>query len=204
MFAMASSVRLAGNVDAPIWNQRRGLVATIADKDPGCARRSYRHELAPVPWRHRTAQLATGRIRRSLQAVTKETATVPSPTFFRRHRWQLVLGALLLVAVGVGSLWTLITLTFSYSDGDRVGYVQKFSHKGWLCRTWEGELAMTPVPGAAPQIFTFTVRDPKVVQQIHDSEGKKVALRYQEKKGIPSSCFGDTRYFISEARLLTQ
>ena len=136
--------------------------------------------------------------------MTNETTTVPSPTFFRRHRWQLVLVALLLVVVGVGSLWTLITLTFSYSDGDRVGYVQKFSHKGWLCRTWEGELAMTPVPGAAPEIFTFTVRDPKVVQQIHDAEGKKVALHYQEKKGIPSSCFGDTRYFISEMRPLNQ
>jgi hypothetical protein len=134
--------------------------------------------------------------------VTNETATAPSPAFFRRHRWQLMLVAVLLVVVGVGSLWTLITLTFSYSDGDRVGYVQKFSHKGWLCRTWEGELAMTPVPGAAPEIFTFTVRDPKVVQQIHDAEGKKVALHYQEKKGIPSSCFGDTRYFISEMRPL--
>lgn len=115
-----------------------------------------------------------------------------------------MLVALLLAVVGVGALWTLITLTFSYSDGDRVGYVQKFSHKGWICRTWEGELAMTPVPGAAPEIFTFTVRDPKVVQQIHDAEGKRVALHYQEKRGIPSSCFGDTRYFISGVRAINQ
>jgi hypothetical protein len=158
-----------------------------------------------IPSRRRIAQLATGRIRRSLQAVTNEAAaTSPPATFFRRHRWQLVLVALLLVVAGVGSLWTLVTLTFSYSDGDRVGYVQKFSHKGWVCRTWEGELAMTPVPGAAPEIFTFTVRDAKVVQQIHDAEGKKVALHYKEKKGIPSSCFGDTRYFISEVRALNQ
>ena len=63
------------------------------------------------------------------------------------------------MVVAAGSLWTLITLTFSYSDGDRIGYVQKFSHRGWLCRTWEGELAMNPVPGATPQIFPFTVRD---------------------------------------------
>ena len=147
------------------------------------------------------AQLATDKIPRSLQAVTNEAAAAPPTTFLRRHRWQFVLVALLLVVAGVGSLWTLITLTFSYSDGDRVGYVQKFSHKGWVCRTWEGELAMTPVPGAAPEIFTFTVRDPKVVQQIHDAEGKKIALHYKEKKGIPSSCFGDTRYFISEMRV---
>ncbi len=136
--------------------------------------------------------------------MTTEATAVPASTFFRRHRWQLVLVALLLVVIGVASLWTLITLTFSYSDGDRIGYVQKFSRRGWICRTWEGELAMTPVPGAVPQIFPFTVRDPKVVQQIHDGEGKKIALHYQEKKGIPSSCFGDTRYFISEMRILSQ
>jgi hypothetical protein len=131
-------------------------------------------------------------------------ASSPPQTFFRRHRIAIVLTALVTVAIGVGALWTLITLTFSYSDGDRVGYVQKFSHKGWLCRTWEGELAMTPVPGAAPEIFTFTVRDEKVVKLIHDAEGKKVALHYKEKKGIPSSCFGDTRYFISDMRVLNQ
>lgn len=131
-------------------------------------------------------------------------AVSPPQTFLRRHRIAIVLTGLVAVAIGVGALWTLITLTFSYSDGDRVGYVQKFSHKGWICRTWEGELAMTPVPGAAPEIFTFTVRDANVVKQIHDAEGKKVALHYKEKKGIPSSCFGDTRYFISEMRLLNQ
>jgi len=137
--------------------------------------------------------------------VTIDATSQPSPpTFFRRHRIPIVLIGLLAVLVGAGALWVLITLTFSYSDGDRIGYVQKFSHRGWICRTWEGELAMTPVPGAVPQIFSFTVRDPKVAQQIHDAEGKKVAVHYQEKKGIPSSCFGDTRYFISEMRVLNQ
>jgi hypothetical protein len=99
-------------------------------------------------------------------------------------------------------LWTAITLTFSYSDGDRVGYVQKFSRKGWVCRTWEGELAMTPVPGAAPEIFPFTVRDEAVVKRIQGAEGKKVALHYKEKRGVPSSCFGDTPYFINDVRPL--
>ena len=112
--------------------------------------------------------------------------------------------ALVLVLAGVAALWTFITLTFSYSDGDRVGYVQKFSHKGWICRTWEGELAMTPVPGAAPEIFYFTVRDDRVAKEVAALEGKKVALHYKEKKGVPSSCFGDTHYFISEVRPLGQ
>ena len=137
--------------------------------------------------------------------MTTEIAVPPPPsTFFRRHRWKIILFGLLGVAVAAGSLWTFITLTFSYSDGDRVGYVQKFSHRGLLCRTWEGELAMSPVPGATPQIFPFTVRDEDTVKRIKESEGKRVALHYKEKRGIPSSCFGDTSYFISDVRVLGQ
>jgi len=147
--------------------------------------------------------LAAGEIRRSLSLVTTEIAVPPQPTsFFRRHRWKIILFGFIALVVGAGSLWTLITLTFSYSDGDRVGYVQKFSHRGWLCRTWEGELAMTPVPGATPQIFSFSVRDNDTVKRIKDAEGKRVALHYKEKRGIPSSCFGDTNYFISDIRVL--
>ena len=150
--------------------------------------------------------MAAGQIPRSLSLVTTEIATMSPPpqaaTFFRRHRWKIILFGFLAVVVAAGSLWTLITLTFSYSDGDRVGYVQKFSHRGWLCRTWEGELAMTPVPGATPQIFSFTVRDDDTVKRIKDAEGKRVALHYKEKRGLPSSCFGDTNYFISDMRVL--
>lgn len=130
------------------------------------------------------------------------TAATQPTTFFRRNRGKVILSLLVLALAGAASLWTLITLTFSYSDGDRIGYVQKFSHKGWICRTWEGELAMTPVPGAAPQIFTFTVRDPAVVARITAAEGKRIALHYKEKRGVPSSCFGETSYFISDMRIL--
>jgi hypothetical protein len=129
-------------------------------------------------------------------------APTPPQTFFRRHRWKIILIGFLAAIAGAAALWTLVTLTFSYSDGDRIGYVQKFSHKGWICRTWEGELAMTPVPGSAPQIFTFTVRDKAVVKRIQEAEGKKVALHYKEKRGVPSSCFGDTNYFIADMRVL--
>ena len=150
--------------------------------------------------------MAASRIPRSLWQVTREIATMSPPpqsaTFFRRHRWKIILFGLIAVVVAAGSLWTLITLTFSYSDGDRVGYVQKFSHRGWLCRTWEGELAMTPVPGATPTIFSFTVRDDDTAKRIKDAEGKRVALHYKEKRGVPSSCFGDTNYFISDIRVL--
>jgi hypothetical protein len=133
---------------------------------------------------------------------TEAVAAPPPQTFFRRHRWRIILFGLLALVAVAATLWTLATLAYSYSDGDRIGYVQKLSHRGWVCRTWEGELAMTPVPGATPQIFSFTVRDDAVVKRIKDSEGKRVALHYKEKRGIPSSCFGDTSYFISDVRTL--
>jgi hypothetical protein len=136
------------------------------------------------------------------QAPVSADGPAARATFFRRHRWKIVLIGFLVAASGVAALWTVITLTFSYSDGDRVGYVQKFSHKGWVCRTWEGELAMTPVPGSAPEIFYFTVRDEAVVKGIQAAEGKKVALHYKEKRGVPTSCFGDTHYFIADVRVL--
>lgn len=121
---------------------------------------------------------------------------------FRRHRGKFLAIGFLGVVGTVAGLWTAITLNFSYSDGDRIGYVQKFSRKGWICRTWEGELAMTPVPGATPQIFTFTVPDDAVAKRVAAAEGKKVALHYKEKRGVPSSCFGDTGYFVTDVRLL--
>jgi hypothetical protein len=130
------------------------------------------------------------------------TATASNPSFVRRHRLKLIPLALLLVAAIVVGLWTTVTLAFSYSSGDRIGYVQKFSRKGWVCPTWEGELAMTPVPGSQPQIFAFTVPDPAVAKKVAEAEGKKVALHYSEKRGVPTSCFGDTQYFVNDIRIL--
>src|SRR5215813_5111834 len=92
--------------------------------------------------------------------------------------------------------FTWLTLHWSYSDGERAGYLQKFSRKGWVCKTYEGELAMTTVPGVAPTIWSFSVRDDKVAAQISEAIGKKVALHYTEHRGIPSSCFGETNYFV--------
>ena len=135
------------------------------------------------------------------------TAAAPpaeKPSFFRRHRWKLILLGVLFVGAGGATLWTLATLSFSYSAGDRIGYVQKLSRKGWICRTWEGELAMTPVPGSAPQMFDFTVPDPAIAKKITELEGKKVALHYEEKRGVPSSCFGETHYFIRDVRAVAQ
>lgn len=93
--------------------------------------------------------------------------------------------------------WTWATLHISYSTGERAGFVQKISRKGWLCKTWEGELAMATLPGTMPQIFQFSVRDQKVAQEIERTVGQRVSLHYEEHRGVPTSCFGETGYFIT-------
>jgi hypothetical protein len=115
----------------------------------------------------------------------------------KAKKWgiRLVVGALLLAVVGVG-LYTLATLNYAYSKGERVGFVQKISKKGWVCKTDEGELAMVNIAGQQAEIFHFSVRDDEVVKKIESFAGHKVALQYEEHRGIPSSCFGDTTYFV--------
>ena len=121
----------------------------------------------------------------------------------RRHRkWPWILGAVILSPVVLLTLWTLAVLNFSYSQGDRAGYVQKFSKKGWLCKTWEGELAMVNIPGAMQQQWEFTVRDDSVARVITNSMGKRVSLAYNEHRGVPTSCFGETQYYVTGVRVI--
>lgn len=121
----------------------------------------------------------------------------------RRRRWPLLLLALLVLTGAGFALYVWATLSFSYSSGERAGYVQKFSHKGWLCKTWEGELAMVNLPGAMPEIFRFTVRDGAVAARLDQTMGQRVALHYEQHRGVPSSCFGDTEYFVTAVRPVT-
>jgi hypothetical protein len=100
-----------------------------------------------------------------------------------------------IVLAAAGYFW--VVLAWSYSTGERVGWVQKLSKKGWICKTWEGELTMISMPGAVPEKFQFTVRDGAVADRINRVMGKRVALHYEEKVGLPTSCFGDTRYFVT-------
>ena len=102
---------------------------------------------------------------------------------------------ILIAVLGFGG-WTWATLSYNYSDGERAGYVQKLSRKGWICKTWEGELALVNLPGAMPEIFYFSVRDDAVAKRIQQSVGKRVALSYEQHIGIPTTCFGETEYFV--------
>jgi hypothetical protein len=112
----------------------------------------------------------------------------------------ITLATILLLSIG----WVWLTLQWSYSEGDRAGYVQKLSKKGWLCKTWEGEIAMVTMPGAIPEKFEFTVRDDATANQINALAGRRVVLYYQQHKFIPSSCFGETEYFVKNVRELSE
>ena len=118
--------------------------------------------------------------------------------------WLLIIGALIVVLpITAMFLWSVIALNYSYSNGDRAGYVQKFSKKGWVCKTWEGNLSMINIPGAAPEQWNFTVRDDSVAQIISGYMGKQVSLHYTEHSGVPTSCFGETRYYVTGVRLVS-
>jgi hypothetical protein len=109
---------------------------------------------------------------------------------------------LILVVIAAAAAWTWLSLTWSYSTGERVGIVQKLSNKGWICKTWEGELNMVVLPGAIPEKFFFTVRDDAVADAINRLAGKRVSLTYEEHRFIPTTCFGETSYFVSGAKAL--
>ena len=104
------------------------------------------------------------------------------------------------VIVILFALYTWLTLRWSYASGIRAGYVQKLSQKGWVCKTWEGELAMVNAPGTLTEKFLFTVREDSVAKKINDVLGKRVALSYEQHVGVPSSCFGETSYFVTDVR----
>lgn len=103
----------------------------------------------------------------------------------------------LIAAALLAALYFFVAWNWSYSTGERAGWVQKISKKGWICKTWEGELALVSLPGSAVEKFLFTVHDDAVAEQITKVVGKRVSLHYEEKVGLPTSCFGDTRHFVT-------
>jgi hypothetical protein len=126
--------------------------------------------------------------------MTDTAAPAPRPR--RRFRLWLTLLALLVVPALLFTLYIGAVFAFSYSEGERAGILQKFSRKGWFCKTYEGELAMSIVPGVTPTIWEFSVRDERVVPRLEAVIGRRVVLHYDEHKGVPTTCFGHTPYFV--------
>ncbi len=139
---------------------------------------------------------------RALQTSDMEVARGPRQGLLRRNWGKTSLAAVVLVPATVFAIWCAVTLGYTYSDGDRQGYVQKISRKGWLCKTWEGELAMSNVPGQAPQLFNFSVRSDSIAAIIDKTVGKRVAVHYEQHVGVPTSCFGETEYFVNGLRVI--
>ena len=115
----------------------------------------------------------------------------------RQSGWVVWLLVVVLVVGVLFAGYTWAVLSWSYSQGERAGYVQKFSRKGWICKTWEGELSMVAVPGSVPEKFAFTVRDDAVAARINALMGRRVALVYEQHIGVPGDCFGETGYYVS-------
>ena len=138
-------------------------------------------------------------------APEDRTPAEPTPPRRGRRKWLWFGGfGILVIPIALLALWTLITLSYSYSEGERAGYVQKFSKKGWVCKTWEGELAMATMPGTMPEIFKFSVRDDSVASLLTRTMGQRVAISYNQHKGVPTSCFGETQHYVTAVKPLEQ
>ena len=127
--------------------------------------------------------------------------TAPSPRPRSRRLWPIAL-AVAVIPFVLFSLYLGLMLSWSYSDGERAGVLQKFSRKGWFCKTYEGELAMYIVGGVAPQIWDFSVRDVAAVEQLHKAVGREVRLHYSEHRGLPTNCFGETDHFVEKVEIV--
>jgi len=126
------------------------------------------------------------------------------PQVVRRHPILITLGILVLLPALVFTLWAGVTLNYTYSSGERAGFLQKVSKRGWLCKTWEGELQLSAIPGSMPEKFEFTTRSDSIAALLNKMNGQRVVLDYKQHKGIPGTCFGETEYFIVGVRPVGQ
>ena len=132
------------------------------------------------------------------ESATEPAVPPPAPPAGKKHhRVRIIILLIVLIPAVVIALWIWVAMGYTYASGNRAGYVQKISKKGWLCKTWEGELAMANLPGTMPQIFSFTVRNDSVANVLEQTIGKQVSVTYEQHRGLPTSCFGETEYFIS-------
>jgi hypothetical protein len=131
-----------------------------------------------------------------------EAQSPPPVPVKKKSRWKFWLFAILFAPILFFILYTWFALTWSYSTGERAGYVQKLSKKGFVAKTWEGELAMVSMPGTLPEIFAFTVREDSVAERINSSLGRRVKLTYEQHIGVPTKMFGETEYFVTRVEVV--
>jgi hypothetical protein len=138
---------------------------------------------------------------------TPDTPATPSAEIPKRN-WRKILGltgiGLVVTPLLLIAFWTWLSLHWSYSEGERAGTLQKFSKKGWICKTWEGELQISTIPGSAPILWEFSVRDDDVANRLTEAVASsgRVVLEYEEHRGVPTDCFGETDYYVIGVRVV--
>ena len=111
---------------------------------------------------------------------------------------KILLYGFLVFALLIGV--SVLVFNYTYSEGNRAGVVIKFSKKGFIFKTHEGELNMGGVnnlvnTAQVNQIWEFSVLDKSIADSLMKMEGKRVSLHYQERiKNLPWQ--GDTKYFV--------
>jgi hypothetical protein len=122
------------------------------------------------------------------------------PAVLKRHPIAVVVTVLVALPVFIFTVWAGATLHYTYSTGERAGFLQKISRRGWLCKTWEGEIQLSALPGATPEVFDFSTRSDSIARELNRLNGQRVVLDYEQHKGVPSSCFGETEYYVVGVR----
>jgi hypothetical protein len=136
--------------------------------------------------------------------ATNAAPSAPTPAPRPRRGGALWPWLTLLAVIALAALYVWAMFSWSYSSGERAGWIQKFSKKGWICKTWEGEIALVTMPGTAQEKFPFTVWDEGVAAQINAAMGKRVSLHYDEKVGLPGTCFGETRHWVNGVKAVEE
>lgn len=127
------------------------------------------------------------------------------PTMKRRARSSGILWKVLLVALLIFGIFFYWRYFYTYSSGIRVGLLQKFSHKGALFKTYEGELILSSITSnnnvaLASEKFYFSVNHSATADKLMHSQGRYVTLYYKQKNGT-LSWRGDTPYIVDSVEV---
>jgi len=115
--------------------------------------------------------------------------------------WSLLIVIVLIVVFGY------FKFGFTYSKGDRAGLLQKFSEKGIVFKTYEGEMILSSIQSnanvaIASEKFLFSVEDADIARQMEQIQGKYVVVHYREKNGaLP--WIGESNYIVDSVRIST-
>ena len=138
-----------------------------------------------------------------IRPFSSQKKDLSSYKIYRMKKAIPILIAILLLIVGGYYLYT----QYTYSEGNRAGTLIKFSKKGNVFKTYEGELNQIglnqdPKGGLVNNIWTFSVKDPAVADALMQMEGKTVSLHYKEIKHA-FAWQGETNYFVDQAKIVT-